>query len=121
MSYPTRRSALLAGLLLPLGAALFKATAQPAVPEIGITARKFQYTPNKITLKKDQPVVLVLSSQDRIHGFKIEEYGLRADIVPGQETRVPFTPTKAGVVGFHCDVFCGDDHEDMEGTITVEG
>jgi cytochrome c oxidase subunit 2 len=120
MFHMTRRSALLAGLLLPAGAALFEAVAQPAIPEIRITARKFQYTPNQITLKKDQPVVLVLTSGDRIHGFKIEDYGLRADIVPGQETRVPFTPTKAGTVGFHCDVFCGDSHEDMEGTITVE-
>jgi cytochrome c oxidase subunit 2 len=116
----TRRSALLAGLLLPAGTALFKVVAQPAMPEIRITARKFQYTPNQITLKKDQPVVLVLTSGDRIHGFKMEDYGLRADIVPGQETRVPFTPTTAGTVGFHCDVFCGDSHEDMEGTITVE-
>jgi cytochrome c oxidase subunit II len=120
MFHMARRSALLAGLLLPAGAALFKVVAQPAIPEIRITARKFQYTPNQITLKKDQPVVLVLTSEDRIHGFKIEDYGLRADIVPGQETHVPFTPAKAGTVGFHCDVFCGDSHEDMEGTITVE-
>src|SRR5471030_566100 len=96
----TRRSALLAGLLLPAGATLFKAAAQPAVPEIRITAKKFEYTPNKITLKKDQPVVLVLTSEDRIHGFKMPNYGLRADIVPGQETRVPFTPTKEGTIGF---------------------
>ncbi len=107
MFHMTRRSALLAGLLLPAGAVLFKAVAQPAPPEIRITAKKFEYTPDKITLKKDQ--------------FKMPDYGLRADILPGQETRVPFTPTKEGAVRFFCDVFCGDGHEDMEGTITVEG
>jgi cytochrome c oxidase subunit 2 len=116
----TRRSALLAGLLLPAGAALFKVAAQPTVPEIRITAKKFQYTPDKITLKKDQPVVLVLTSEDRIHGFKMPQYALRADILPGQETRVPFTPIKEGAISFFCDVFCGDGHEDMEGTIIVE-
>ena len=120
MLHMTRRSALLAGLLLPAGAALFKAAAQSAPPEIRITARKFHYTPDKITLKKDQPVTFVLASEDRIHGFKMPDYGLRADILPGQETRVPFTPTTAGTVSFFCDVFCGDGHEDMEGTITVE-
>jgi cytochrome c oxidase subunit 2 len=121
MLHMTRRSALLAGLLLPAGAALFKAVAQPAPPEIRIAAKKFEYTPNEITLKKDQPVVFVLTSEDRIHGFKMPDYGLRVDILPGQETRVPFTPTKEGAVSFFCDVFCGGGHEDMEGTITVEG
>jgi len=121
MFHMTRRSALLAGLLLPAGAVLFKAVAQPAPPEIRISAKKFEYTPDKITLKKDQPVMFVLTSEDRIHGFKMPDYALRVDILPGQETRVPFTPTKEGAVRFFCDVFCGDGHEDMEGTITIVG
>jgi cytochrome c oxidase subunit 2 len=41
--------------------------------------------------------------------------------VPGQETRVPLVPDKAGSFGFLCDVFCGDGHEDMEGTLVIEG
>jgi cytochrome c oxidase subunit 2 len=91
---------------------------QPA--EIRISAKKFEYHPNKVTAKLGQPVVLVLTSEDRIHGFKMPDFGLRTDIVPGQETRVTLTPDKAGSFTFFCDVFCGDGHEEMEGTLVVE-
>ena len=70
-------------------------------------------------LKKGEPVILELVSEDRIHGFKMPDFGLRADIVPGQETRVSLTPDKAGSFAFFCDVFCGDGHEDMDGTLVV--
>ena len=48
------------------------------------------------TAKVGQPLILVLTSEDRIHGFKMPELGIRTDIVPGQETRVTLTPDKAG-------------------------
>ena len=48
------------------------------------------------------------------------DFGVRTDIVPGQETRVSLMPDKAGSFGLLCDVFCGDGHEDMEGTLVVE-
>ncbi|MDB5486331.1 MAG: cupredoxin-like domain protein [Reyranella sp.] len=88
--------------------------------EIRIGAKKFEFNPSKVTVKLGQPVVLVLISEDRIHGFKMPELGIRTDIVPGQETRVVLTPQKAGNFTFFCDVFCGDGHEDMDGTLIVE-
>jgi cytochrome c oxidase subunit 2 len=100
------------------GVVRLRAAEQPA--EIRISAKKFEYHPNKVTAKVGQPVVFVLTSQDRIHGFKMPDFGLRTDIVPGQETRVILTPDKPGNFTFFCDVFCGDGHEDMEGTLVVE-
>jgi heme/copper-type cytochrome/quinol oxidase subunit 2 len=35
------------------------------------------------------------------------------------DTRVTLTPDKEGTYPFHCDVFCGDGHEDMTGTLVV--
>ena len=101
-----------------LGGAACLAAETPA--EIRISAKKFEYQPNKVTARLGQPVVFVLTSEDRIHGFKMPDFGLRTDIVPGQETRVTLTPDKAGSFAFFCDVFCGDGHEDMEGTLVVE-
>ena len=101
-----------------LGGTARLAAEQPA--KIRISAKKFEYHPNKVTAKLGQPVVFVLTSEDRIHGFKMPDFGLRNDIVPGQETRVTLTPDKAGSFTFFCDVFCGDGHEDMEGTLVVE-
>ena len=101
-----------------LGGAAHLAADQPT--EIRISAKKFEFNPNKVTAKRGQPLVLVLTSEDRIHGFKMPDFGVRADIVPGQETRVPLMPEKPGSFGFLCDVFCGDGHEDMEGTLVIE-
>jgi cytochrome c oxidase subunit II len=88
--------------------------------EIRISAKKFEFHPNKVTARRGQPLVLVLTSEDRIHGFKMPDLGVRSDIVPGQETRVSLMPDRPGSFGFFCDVFCGDGHEDMDGTLVIE-
>ena len=96
-----------------------RANALPAEREIHITAKKFEFTPGTITVKKGEPVVLVISSQDRKHGFNLRAFGIRADINPGGTARIAFAPNKTGKFTFSCDVFCGEGHEDMTGTIVV--
>lgn len=85
-----------------------------------ITAKKFEYSPNEIRLKKGVPVIFELTSLDRLHGFNIFDFGVRADINPGQSTRVRIVPDKTGTFVFRCDIYCGDGHENMEGKIIVE-
>ena len=109
------------GALL-LGGALGGAAhlaAQPT-PEVGIAASRFEFTPDTVKARVGQPITLVLTSLDRIHGFKMPEFGVRTDIIPDKETRLTITPTKPGSFTFFCDVFCGDGHEDMSGTLVVE-
>lgn len=96
-----------------------RANALPAEREIHITAKKFEFTPDTITLKKGEPVVLVVSSQDRKHGFSLRGFGIRADVNPGGSARLRFTPNKTGKFTFSCDVFCGEGHEDMTGARVV--
>jgi cytochrome c oxidase subunit 2 len=86
---------------------------------IHMTAKKFEYTPNEITLKKGVPVVLEIASLDRDHGFKVPELGIRADVKPGETTRVRIVPQRTGRFEFRCDVFCGSGHEDMAGEFVV--
>jgi len=86
---------------------------------IHLTAKKFEYSPNEITLKKGQPVVIEIVSLDRKHGFTIPELKVRSDVKPGAQNIVRFTPDKAGTFNFHCDLFCGSGHEGMAGTIVV--
>jgi cytochrome c oxidase subunit 2 len=88
--------------------------------EIGILAQKFEFMPDEIKLKRGETVTLVVTALDRIHGFKIPQLGIRADVIPGQDARITITPDKVGEIGFLCDVFCGDGHEDMNGTLIVE-
>ena len=93
--------------------------AQPA-NEISVAASRFEFTPDTVKVKVGRSVTLVLTSLDRIHGFKMPQLGIRTEIIPDQETRVTFTPEKTGSYAFFCDVFCGDGHEDMTGTLVVD-
>jgi cytochrome c oxidase subunit 2 len=102
-----------------LGAGAAHVAAQPEEQVIKITAKKFDYTPNHITLKKGVPVVLEFTSADVLMGFNAPDLGVRTDIVPGKVARVRIVPEKTGTFTFFCDIFCGSGHEDMTGTITV--
>jgi cytochrome c oxidase subunit 2 len=96
--------------------------AQPAQPKekiIRIDAKRFDYTPGELTLKKGEPVILELTSRDVLMGFNLPEFNLRADMVPDKITRVRFVPDKTGSFTFLCDVFCGSKHEEMNGRLTV--
>jgi cytochrome c oxidase subunit 2 len=100
---------------------VFGAAALAAAPEqvIKITAKKFEYNPREITLKKGVPVILEFTSLDRLHGFNCPELGVRADIKPGKATRVSLNPQKVGDFEFHCDNFCGSGHAGMTGMFHV--
>jgi cytochrome c oxidase subunit 2 len=99
----------------------FPPAGEPVAAEhvVRISAKRFEYSPSRIELAKGEPVVLELVSLDRVHGFNAPDFGLRADVEPGEIARVRFTPDKAGTFAFHCDVFCGEGHEDMSGEIVV--
>ena len=87
---------------------------------VKISARRFEYTPHEITLKKGVPVILQLTTEDRSHGFNIPAMNLRADIMPGKISELKLTPEKSGDFDFFCDIFCGSGHEGMSGKITVK-
>jgi cytochrome c oxidase subunit II len=93
--------------------------AQDSEQVIEVQAKQFAFTPSEITLTKDVPVVLELTSLDVKHGFNCSGLGLRADIYPGKTTTLRFTPKKTGSFTFYCDVYCGEGHEDMTGFLLV--
>jgi cytochrome c oxidase subunit 2 len=86
---------------------------------IHLTAKKFEYDPSEITVKKGIPVVIQIVSLDRKHGFAIPDLNVRTDVKPGQTNVVRFTPHDVGRFNFHCDLFCGSGHESMSGTLIV--
>jgi cytochrome c oxidase subunit II len=107
-------SALLSGLVI-----YGRSNAVPVERVIHITAKKFEFSPDSITLKKGEPVVFEISSEDRKHGFSLRAFGVRSDVLPGKVSRIRFTPDKTGKFTFSCDVFCGEGHEEMTGTVVV--
>nr|WP_316638761.1 cupredoxin domain-containing protein [uncultured Roseateles sp.] len=107
-------------LMLALGAGLLsRAGAQRPERVIAVVARKFVFLPNEITVTRGEPVVLELSAPEVVMGFHAPELQLRGLIIPGQTTRLRWTPERPGQFDFVCDVFCGDGHEGMSGRIIV--
>lgn len=94
-------------------------SAQPKEKVIKITAKRFNYTPGEVTLKKGVPVILEFRTLDVLMGFNLPDFGVRADIVPGKVTRLRLVPDKTGTFIFLCDIFCGTGHEEMNGRIIV--
>lgn len=91
-----------------------------AVPVIDITAKRFAFRPDKITLKVGQTVKLRLHSEDVTHGFFLRPLKLDEEIPAGETTEVTVTPKAAGTFTTICDHFCGANHGNMNMTIVVE-
>ena len=84
-----------------------------------ITAKKFEFNPKEITLKKGEPVTIRLVSTDRAHGLLIKPLGVDLDAKPDAPAEVTITPAQAGTFGAICDHYCGTGHGNMKMTVTV--
>ncbi len=116
------KAALAAMLVLP-GLAMLHGTSSvhaDDIPVVEITAKRFSFTPDKITLKKGQSVKLRLHSEDVTHGFFLRPLKLDEEIPAGQTIEVTLTPQVAGSFTTICDHFCGANHGNMNMTIVVE-
>ena len=113
----TSRTLALAALLALASPA---ASAADPVRVVEITARRFQFTPAEVTLRKGEPVILRLHSEDVAHGFFTRPLGIDTTVGPGQPTEIPLTPRVAGRYTVICDHFCGSGHGNMKMTIVVE-
>ena len=87
---------------------------------VKITASKFHFTPDHVTLVKGQSVTLELTSADRMHGFLVKPLGIDTDIDPDKTTAITIKPDKAGTYAAICDHYCGLGHGSMKMTIVVQ-
>jgi cytochrome c oxidase subunit II len=108
------------GIALAAVAAKTKLASAAVNPKvIEISAKKFQFTPSEITLKKGEPVILRMTSTDRVHGFMSKLFKIDTDIPPDKTTDVAITPETAGNFTIICDHYCGTDHSNMKMKVTV--
>ena len=90
------------------------------VREIQMTAKKYAFDPNTITVKKGEHVKLIITAVDHDHGFKLDEFGINQKLIRGAPTTIEFTADKAGTFPFKCSEFCGMGHGKMKGKLVVE-
>lgn len=99
-------------------------TAAPApttsVHEITMTAKKWEFSPARVTVKQGEKVRLLITSTDVNHGFFAPALNLSGVLEPGKTSTIEFTADKKGTFDFRCSVFCGSGHAGMAGVIVVE-
>lgn len=97
-----------------------RARAEEGPRVITITARRFEFVPNEITLRKDETVKLRIRSEDVTHGVFLKPLGIDAQVPAGGTVEVTVTPRQAGRYRAICDYFCGAGHGAMKMTFVVE-
>lgn len=111
----------------------FRAYVGTAIPptdsyEIDVTAKKwawsFEYpngiqTFSEIVVPVNQPIKLVMSSQDVLHSFFVPEFRIKHDVIPNRATFVWFEAPQEGVYQVVCTEYCGTAHSNMGAKIRV--
>jgi len=96
----------------------------PDAPEqrIKMTAKKYQFEPETVRVPVNTHVIIDIESLDRVHGFKLERYGIDEEIpAKGKGTvSVEFYTRERGSYKFKCSHFCGIKHPWMNGKLVVE-
>ncbi len=88
--------------------------------EIKMTAKKYRFDPNEVTVKKGQHVKLLITALDRDHGFKLEAFNINQKLKKGETETIEFDADKTGTFPFQCSEFCGLGHGKMKGKLVVE-
>ena len=108
-----------------------------AVKVIEISAKKYEFTPNEIRVKKGERVQLKVHSVDTTHGAKLEVYpeGQKDKSTPGLKFTEPdqngkvqkdvdqvieFVAVEAGAYDIKCAKLCGMGHGRMKAKLIVE-
>jgi heme/copper-type cytochrome/quinol oxidase subunit 2 len=88
--------------------------------EIEMTAKRYEFNPDTITVNKGDTVRITLTSLDVTHGIKLNEFGINMKALPGQPEVIEFVADKAGTFTFKPSVYSGLGSADMKGTLIVE-
>ena len=93
---------------------------QDTIKEFTITAKRFEFNPNEITVNNGDRVRLKITSMDVTHGFSLPSFNINKDLNPGEEVIIEFTADKTGTFTFACSVVCGSGHGSMNGRLIVK-
>jgi len=92
----------------------------PQIKEIDVIAKRWEFSPNPIRVRKGDTVILNIESIDVAHGFGLPDFGISERLNPGKTVRIEFIADKRGVFRLFCNVQCGSGHGSMFGQLIVE-
>lgn len=74
---------------------------------------------NQLHVPVNQPVKIIMTSQDVIHDFFIPAFRVKQDVLPGRYTTLWFEATQTGEYHLFCAEYCGTEHSLMVGSVVV--
>lgn len=92
----------------------------PDTYELQMVARMWAFQPTTVRLPAGSTVDLYVTSQDIIHGFKVEKHNINLMAVPGAINYMRVTFKEPGVYFYACHEFCGAAHHTMAGRFIIE-
>lgn len=115
---------------LPRVSAGFGATSEQ-MPDLTIDVKGLQFAwifnypqegliAGELHLPVGKDVQLNIEAQDVIHSFWVPEFRLKQDAIPGEQTRLRFTPTQVGTYPIVCAELCGSYHGAMRSQVIVD-
>ena len=94
-----------------------KSEKEPRV--VNVIARRFEYTPNRISVQKGELITIRMESLDVTHGLYLDGYGIDIKARPGLVGKATFVADKPGRFSFRCSETCGEFHPYMIGFFEV--
>jgi len=85
---------------------------------IEVTASSFAFDPDTIEVDAGEDIAIVLSSDDTLHDFTIDEVDAHVAADEGESDEGGFTADEPGTYTFYCSIE-GHREAGMEGTLTV--
>ena len=104
-------------LLLVLGSVAGASAAETKV--IKITAQKYEFSPETITVNLGDKVVLEVTATDTDHGFGLSAFNIDQKLPKGKTVTIEFVADKQGEFTIKCTSFCGWGHFGMSGKLIV--
>ncbi|MFC3040593.1 cytochrome C oxidase subunit II [Virgibacillus xinjiangensis] len=84
--------------------------------EINLTATNFDLGGEEFVVNSGEEVTLTLTNEEGNHGVAIDEL----DVDLQGEGEVTFVPEEPGEYTIYCNIFCGEDHDQMTATLIVQ-
>jgi cytochrome c oxidase subunit 2 len=74
---------------------------------------------NELHVPVNQPVKLILTSEDVVHDFFVPAFRTKVDVLPNRYVYTWFQATKPGRYHLFCAQYCGTNHAGMVGEVVV--
>jgi cytochrome c oxidase subunit 2 len=87
---------------------------------IKMTASRYKFEPDTITVKSGEKIRLLVTSADVSHGLIIPDFKVSLVIDAKKTASVEFIADKKGTFHAHCGVYCGPGHSHMHAHFIVK-